>query len=45
MINEHTVVFSGKFFNIDGAVLLIVIALGWHIIFQCYKRAGKIQGF
>jgi len=45
MINEHTVVFSGRLFNCEGAVLLVVIALGWHIIFQCYKRAGKVQGF
>ena len=47
MINQHVseAGVSGKFFNIDGAVLLIVIALGWHIIFQCYKRAGKVQGF
>ncbi len=45
MINEHTVVFSGKLFNCEGAVLLVVIALGWHIIFQCYKRSGKVQGF
>ena len=45
MINAHTVVYDGKAFNYEGGVLLIVIALGWHIIFQCYKRAGKIQGF
>ena len=47
MINQHTAEsgVSGKLFNIEGAVLLLVIALGWHIIFQCYKKAGKIQGF
>ena len=45
MINEHTVIFSGKLFNINGLVLLVIIALGWHIVFQCYKKASKVQGF
>ena len=45
MINEHTVVMSGKLFNINGLVLLVIIAVGWHIVFQCYKKAGKVQGF
>ena len=45
MINEHTTVFSGKLFDCSGLVLLIVIALGWHIVFQLYKKSGKIQGF
>jgi len=43
MINQHTVVFSGKGFV--GLTLLVVIALGWHIVFQLYKKSGKIQGF
>ena len=45
MINEHTVVFNGKLFDCSGLILLIVIALGWHIVFQLYKKSGKIQGF
>ena len=45
MINEHTVVFNGKLFNIEGLVLLVVIALGWHIVFQLYKKSGKVKGF
>ena len=45
MINEHTTVFGGKLFDCSGLVLLIVIALGWHIVFQLYKKSGKIQGF
>ena len=45
MINAHTVVYDGKAFNYEGGVLLIVIALGWHIIFQCYKKSAKVQGF
>ena len=45
MINEHTVAFNGKLFDCSGLVLLVVIALGWHIVFQLYKKSGKIQGF
>jgi len=25
--------------------MLVVILLGWHIIWHCYKRAGKVKGF
>ena len=45
MINEHTVAFSGKLFDCNGLVLLVMIALGWHIVFQFYKKSGKISGF
>ena len=46
MINEHTAVANqGFLLKCDGLLLLIVIALGWHIIFQCYKKSGKVQGF
>ena len=45
MINQHTVVYNGKLFNSSGLVLLVVIALGWHIVFQLYKKSGKIKGF
>ena len=45
MINEHTVVFSGKIFGCTGLVLAIVIPLGWHIVFQLYKKSAKVEGF
>ena len=45
MINQHTVVFNGKLFDCSGLVLLVMIALGWHIVFQLYKKSGKIKGF
>ena len=45
MINQHTVVFNGILFDCMGLVLLVVIALGWHIVFQLYKKSGKISGF
>ena len=45
MINEHTVVFSGKLWGCTGLVLAIVIPLGWHIVFQLYKKSAKVEGF
>ena len=45
IINQHTVPFNGIFGLHQGTELLIVVALGWHIIFQCYKKAAKVQGF
>ena len=39
MINEHTAVFSGKLCGCTGLVLAIVIPLGWHIVFQLYKKS------
>jgi len=45
MINEHTVVFSGKLWGVQGLVLAVVIVLGWHIVFQIYKKSAKVQGF
>jgi len=46
MINEHTaVVNKGFLLNCDGLLLLIFIAIGWHLVFQLYKKSGKIKGF
>ena len=45
MINEHTVVFSGKLCGCTGLVLAIIIPLGWHIVFQLYKKSAKVKGF
>lgn len=43
MINEHTVGVS-HYLNGYG-VLLIMIALGWHIVWHLYKKSGTIKGF
>ena len=45
MINQHTTSFSNIFGLPAGAELMIIIAIGWHVIFQCYKKASKIEGF
>ena len=44
MINEHTIVFN-MFHLPYGFELMIMIALGWHIVFQLYKRSAKVKGF
>ena len=49
MINSHTTFFAGGNWGIPGeyywVAWLAIIALGFHIIFQCYKKAGKVEGF
>jgi len=49
MINAHTTKFSMiKVFGyeINGQIwLLVFIALGWHLVFQLYKKSAKVQGF
>jgi uncharacterized membrane protein len=50
MLNFHTTVpFAGGGWGIQKeyywVVWLAIIAIGWHIIFQCYKKAGKVEGF
>jgi len=49
MINSHTPAFAGGTLGIPGeysfAVLLVVVLLGWHIVWQLYKKASKIKGF
>ena len=49
MINEHTTHFAGGNLGITEStnwlVLMVMIALGWHIVFQLYKKAAKIEGF
>ena len=49
MIGQHTTYFAGGNLGIPNdyswIFLLIVIAVAWHIVFQCYKKAGKVSGF
>ena len=45
MINQHSTGFSNLFGLPDGLELMIIIAIGWHVIFQCYKKAAKVEGF
>jgi uncharacterized membrane protein len=49
MLGQHTTYFAGGNLGIPGELYwvawLVIIALGWHIIFQCYKKAGKVEGF
>jgi hypothetical protein len=48
MVGQHTTFFAGG--NLTPASLawivwLVVIVIGWHIIFQFYKKSGKVEGF
>ena len=49
MIGQHTTYFAGGNLGIPGnyywVLWLVIIAIAWHIVFQCYKKAGKVQGF
>ena len=51
MISEHHaagVLTGGKFWVTDPTnwvPLMIIVALGWHIVFQMYKKAAKVEGF
>jgi uncharacterized membrane protein len=49
MIGQHTVALNGWTLGIPGpypwVLWLIIIIIGWHIIFQCYKKSGKVTGF
>jgi len=49
MIGQHATYFAGGNLGISSNYFwlfwLILIAVAWHIIFQCYKKAGKVQGF
>jgi len=49
MIGQHTTYFAGGNLGLPSSYywigLLIIILIGWHIVFQLYKLAGKVQGF
>jgi uncharacterized membrane protein len=49
MIGQHTTFFAGGNWGIPTdwwwVVFLAIVGLGWHVVFQLYKRSGKIQGF
>ena len=48
MMNNHTTTI-GTAVGIPGEysflLLLIVILLGWHIVWQLYKKAPQVKGF
>jgi len=49
MIAQHTTFFAGGNLGIPSnyywVVWLLIILIGWHIVYQLYKIAGKVQGF
>ena len=49
MMGQHTTYFAGGNLGIPGryyyVFFLLLIIVAWHIVFQCYKKAAKVQGF
>jgi uncharacterized membrane protein len=49
MINQHTTAFAGGNLGIPASaafiVPLVIVLLGWHVVWQLYRRAGKVKGF
>jgi uncharacterized membrane protein len=49
MIGQHTSYFFGGNLGIPNdyywVFWLLIIIVGWHIVSQCYKKAGKVSGF
>ena len=49
MLNAHTTYFAGGNLGIPEAfafvVFLVVVLLGWHVVWHLYKRAAKVKGF
>ncbi len=49
MIGQHTTFFAGGNFGLPAdwawAMWLVIVLIGWHIVFQIYRIAGKVKGF
>jgi len=49
MINNHTTAFAGGNLGITRdtsfTVFLVVVLIGWHIVWHLYKKAPKVKGF
>jgi len=49
MIGQHTTFYAGGNLNIPSEYFwvswLLIILIGWHVVFQLYRKAGKVQGF
>ncbi len=48
MANEHATPFFGGNFGIPGdyywVAWLVIVVVAWHVIFQCYRIAGRVSG-
>jgi uncharacterized membrane protein len=49
MVGQHTTYFAGGNLGLTEATWwigwLVIIGIGLHIVFQCYRKAGKVPGF
>jgi hypothetical protein len=48
MINQHTESLAGGNFGVTDTTnwipLMVMVALGWHVVWQLYKKSAKVQG-
>ena len=48
MINQHTESLAGGNFGVTDATnwvpLMVMVAVGWHVVWQLYKKSAKVQG-
>jgi hypothetical protein len=48
MMNQHTVTTPATFAipaSLGFVMYLLVILVGWHVVWQLYKKGGKVKGF
>ncbi len=49
MMAQHTTFFAGGNLGVPSdyywVAWLLIILVGWHIVYLCYKKAGKVPGF
>ena len=49
MITQHTTFFAGGNLGLTTEnywiAWLVIILFSWHIVYQFYKKAGKVKGF
>ncbi len=49
MVGQHATYFAGGNLGISSdyywVAWLVIILISWHIVYQCYRKAGKVQGF
>ena len=49
MINAHTTYFAGGNLGVEESYafvpFLLIVLIGWHVVWHLYKRAAKVKGF
>jgi uncharacterized membrane protein len=49
MLNQHTLIFAGGNFGLTAGTAWIsfvaAMLIGWHVVWQCYRKAAAVKGF